>query len=152
MLSCEHATWFLIIHSNKTQLLESLHGALSFCLFFSFFSFFQVFSEYGYLSKESLEFPELVCLNKHQNDFCFCTKLWIPKKTLEEKGNTLKDSWCSGFVSKYCAQSVIYMKQQKKWKHVMNTGKHLILLTRRLFWQRKSCCIMSQVTNKTETS
>jgi hypothetical protein len=33
------------------------------CLFVCFFS--QVFQVYGYLSKESLEFLELVCLNKH---------------------------------------------------------------------------------------
>jgi hypothetical protein len=43
------------------------------------FCFFQVFSEYGYLSKESLEFPELVCLNKHQYDFCFVLNFEFPK-------------------------------------------------------------------------
>jgi len=73
----------------------------------------------------------LLVLNKHQNDFCFCTKLWIPENSLEEKENTPKDSWCSGFMSKYCAQSVIYMKQQEKWRHVLNTAKHMILLTRK---------------------
>jgi len=33
----------------------------------------------------------------------------------------------------------------------MNTVKYMILLTRRLNWQRKSCGIMSQITDKTET-
>ena len=40
------------------------------CCFFSSSSF-QVFYVYGYLSKESLEFSKLVCLDKHQYDFCF---------------------------------------------------------------------------------
>jgi hypothetical protein len=142
LLSCEYAKWFLIIHSNKTQLWSH------FMVFF-FFWFSRCMITF---LRNHLNFQYSLVLNKHQNDFCFCTKLWILENSLEDKENTLKDSWCSGFVSKYCAQSVIYMKQQQKWKHVMNTGKHLILLTRRLFWQRKSCCIMSQVTNKTETS
>jgi len=52
-------------------------------VFLFLFFFFQVFSEYGYLSKESLEFPELVCLNKHQYDFCFVLKFEFPKKPCE---------------------------------------------------------------------
>jgi hypothetical protein len=46
--------------------------------FFSFF-FFRVFYVYGYLSKESPEFPELVCLNKHQYDFYFVLNFEFPK-------------------------------------------------------------------------
>jgi hypothetical protein len=34
---------------------------------------------HGYLSKESPEFPELVCLNKHQYDFCFVLNFEFPK-------------------------------------------------------------------------
>jgi hypothetical protein len=34
---------------------------------------------YAYLSKESPEFPELVCLNKHQHDFCFVLNFEFPK-------------------------------------------------------------------------
>jgi len=48
---------------------------MMFFLLFFFSSSFQVFYVYGYLSKESLEFSKLVCLDKHQYDFCFCTKL-----------------------------------------------------------------------------
>jgi hypothetical protein len=33
----------------------------------------------------------------------------------------------------------------------MNTWKYMILLTRKLIWQRKFCDIMSQITDKTET-
>ena len=77
---------------------------------------------YGYLSKESPEFPELVCLNKHQYDFSFCTKLWFPKNPCENMGSCLlfwgkkpKNSWCSGFVStKVC--SVCYLHEHKKKK------------------------------------
>jgi hypothetical protein len=35
------------------------------------FCFFQVFSEYGYLSKESPEFPELVCFGQTPTGFLF---------------------------------------------------------------------------------
>jgi hypothetical protein len=50
-------------------------------VFFLFFLFFfsRVFYVYGYLSKESPEFPELVCLNKHQYDFCFVLNFEFPK-------------------------------------------------------------------------
>jgi hypothetical protein len=90
-------------------------------LFFLFF-FFWVFNVYGYLSKESPKFPELVCLNKHQHDFCFVLNFEFPKilvKTcmvLEERGNTPKDSWRNGFMFKGYVQRVICMKQQKKMK------------------------------------
>jgi hypothetical protein len=79
-----------------------------------FFLFFYRFSKCMVtFLRNHLNFQYLLVLNKHQNDFCFCTKFWIPENSLEEKGNTLKDSWCSGFVSKYYAYSVIYMKQKK---------------------------------------
>jgi len=99
------------------------------------FLFFLVFLVYGYLSKESLEFSELVCLNKHQHDFCFVLNFEFPKilmKTfmvLEKKGNTPKDSWRNGFVStKVC--SVCYLNEHKK-------RNHMILLTRKAHWTRK---------------
>jgi hypothetical protein len=64
---------------------------------------------HGYLSKESPEFPELVCLNKHQYDFCFENMHGFWKK----KGNTPKDSWRNGFVStKVC--SICYLHEHKK--------------------------------------
>ena len=50
---------------------------------------------------------------------------------LEERGNIPKYSWCNGFMLKGYVQCVICMKQQQKWRHVMNTGKHMILLTRK---------------------
>jgi hypothetical protein len=85
------------------------------------FCFFWVFLVYGYLSKESPEFSELVCLNKHQYDFCFVLNFEFPKirmKTfmvLEKKGNTPKDSWRNGFVStKVC--SVCYLHEHTKKK------------------------------------
>jgi hypothetical protein len=115
--------------------------------FFCFFVFFfWVFYVYGYLSKESPEFSELVCLNKHQYDFCFCTKLWIPKNpcehvrsciVLEEKGNKPKDSWCYAFMLNGYAQCVICMKQQK-WRYVMKTGKHMILFNKKGSFDRES--------------
>ena len=46
------------------------------------------------------------------------------------------DYWHNGFMSKGYAQCVICMKQQK-WRHVMNTGKHMILLTGKAHWTRK---------------
>jgi hypothetical protein len=55
-------------------------GVTSWCFFLFFFLlFFLVFYVYGYLSKESPEFPELVCLNKHQYDFCFVLNFEFPK-------------------------------------------------------------------------
>ena len=58
---------------------------------------------YGYLSKESLVFLELVCLDKRQYDFCFILKTLNSQKTLwtceimhnfgGKKGNTLVVSW-----------------------------------------------------------
>jgi hypothetical protein len=53
-------------------------GVTSWCFFFFLF-FFRVFYVYSYLSKESPEFPELVCLNKHQYDFCFVLNFEFPK-------------------------------------------------------------------------
>jgi hypothetical protein len=50
---------------------------------------------------------------------------------LEEKENTPKDFWHNGFMFKGYAQCVICMKQQQKGRHVMNTKKHMILLTRK---------------------
>jgi hypothetical protein len=97
----------------------------------------------------SLQFLEFVCLDKHQFDLCFELKLWIPKNpfehvrsciVLEEKGNTPKDSWCSGFMSKDCAHSVICLKHQQKWRHIVNTGKHMILLTRKTHLTEKVLC------------
>jgi hypothetical protein len=46
-----------------------------------------------------------------------CLFFWERKK-----GKTLKNSWCSGFVSTKCAQCVIYMKAHYE---------HIILLTRK---------------------
>jgi hypothetical protein len=109
--------------------------------------------------RNHLDFQKSFVLDKHQHDFYFCTKLWIPKNpcehvrsciALEEKGNTPKDSWRNGFMLKGYAQCVICMKQQQKWRHVMNIGKHMILLTRKahlteeVLWHYK-------LTNKIET-
>jgi hypothetical protein len=69
---------------------------------------------------------------------------------LEEKENTTNDSWRNGFVSKGYAQCVICMKQQQKWKHAMNTGKHMILLTRKAHLTGKVLWHY-ELTNKTET-
>jgi len=55
---------------------------------------------YGYLSKESPEFSELVCLNKHQHDFCYVLNFEFPKILVKtgghaccfgKKGKTPKD-------------------------------------------------------------
>ena len=56
-------------------------GVTSWCFFFVSFSFFffRVFYVYGYLSKESPEFLELVCLNEHQYDFYFVLNFEFPK-------------------------------------------------------------------------
>ena len=85
---------------NQNSALESLHGV---CFFF-----FWVFSRcMATFLRNHLNFQNSFFLDKHQHDFSFCTKLWIPKNTcehvrscivLEEKGNTPKDSWCDGFM------------------------------------------------------
>jgi len=94
--------------------------------------------------RNHLNFQNSFVSNKHQYDFCFCTKLWIPKNpcvrsciVLEERGNIPKYSWCNGFMLKGYVQCVICMKQQQKWRHVMNTEKHMILLTRKAHLTRK---------------
>ena len=51
----------------------------------------------------------------------------------EEKGNAPQDFGRDGFILKGYVRCVICMKQQK-WKHVMNTGKHMILSTRKAKW------------------
>jgi hypothetical protein len=88
----------------------------SWCFCFCFCFFFQVFSEYGYLSKESLEFPELVCLNKHQYDFCFVLNFEFPKKPYEHVRSCIvlgkKRENTSGFAGKDYTQCVICMRQQ----------------------------------------
>jgi len=73
----------------------------------------------------NFEFPKNLC--EHVQSYV----------VLEEKGNTPKDSWRIGFMFKGYAQCVICMKQQQKWRHVMNTGKHMILLKRKAHWTGK---------------
>jgi hypothetical protein len=55
---------------------------------------------------------------------------------LEER-KTPKDSSCCSFVSKSCAQNVIYMYNNKKECH-MNTGKHMILFNKEGSFDRES--------------
>jgi len=73
-------------------------------------------------------------------------KLWIPKKSLwtcaimhslRRKGKHSKSYWRNGVMLKGYAQCVICMKQQKKWRHVMNIEKYMILLTRNAHLTKK---------------
>jgi hypothetical protein len=111
-------------------------GVTSWC-FFLFLFFFWFFRCMVTFLRNHLNFQYSLVLNKHQNDFYFCTKLWIPENSLEEKGNTPKDSWCSDFVSKYCAQSVIYMKQQQKMKTCHEHRKTLDLINMKALLTKK---------------
>jgi hypothetical protein len=114
---------------------------------------------YGCLSKESLEFTELVYLDKHQYDFCLISKTLNSQKNLcehvrscivlEEKGNTPKDFWRNGFMPKGYAQCVICMKLQQKGKACHEHQKtHDLINKKGYIWQGKSCGILSQITNK----
>ena len=107
---------------NQNSALEPLH------VFFFGFSRCMVTS-----LRNHLNFQNSFVSDKHQHDFCFCTKLWIPENpcehvrsciVLEKKGNTPKDSWCDGFMLNGYAQCVICMKQQQKWRYVINTWSY----------------------------
>jgi len=96
---------------------------------------------YGYLSKESLEFSVLVSFEQTPIWFLSHTKNFeFPKKIFV---NTWY-FWRNGFMFKGYAQCVICMKQQQKERHVRDNKKKLI-------WQRNSCGILSQITNKIGT-
>ena len=71
----------MIFHSNKTQLLSHLMFFFScVCLFvFFFFKFLRCIVTF---LRNHLNFQNSFVLDKHQYDFYFCTKLWIPKKFL----------------------------------------------------------------------
>jgi hypothetical protein len=129
-----------------------------FMVFFVFVFFFQVSRCMVTFLGNHLNFQNSVVLDKHKHVFCFCTKLWILKNpcehvrsciVLKEKGNIPKDSWRNGFMLKGYAQCVICMKQQK-WKHVMNIGKHMILLTRKAHLTEKVLWYY-ELTHKTKT-
>jgi len=117
-------------------------GVTSWCFFFFRFSRCMVT-----FLRNLLNFQNTFVLDKHQYDFCFCTKSWIPKNpcehgwsciVLEEKGNTPKDSWRNGFIIKGYAQCVICMKQQQKMKTCHEHGKNNILLIRKTHLTEKS--------------
>jgi len=57
--------------------------------------FFQFFKVYGHLSRRSLQYPELVCWNKHQFDFWFCTKTLIFPET-SRKHEIMHGFWGKG--------------------------------------------------------
>jgi len=88
-------------------------------LFFFWFSRCMVAS-----LRNHLNFQNSFVSDKHQNDFCFCSKLWFSKNPCEnmgscllfwEKGKTPMNSWRNGFVStKVC--SVGYLHEHKKKK------------------------------------
>jgi hypothetical protein len=90
---------------------------------------------YGYLFKESLEFPELVCLDKHKYDFCFCTF-----EIMHSFGNTMKNSWFNGFISKEC--DCVGMKQQRKWRHIMNIKKTHDLFNKNDSFDKESLVVL----------
>jgi hypothetical protein len=88
-------------------------------LFFFGFSWCMVTS-----LRNHLNFQNSFVSDKHQHDFCFCSKLWFSKNPCEnmgscllfwEKGKTPMNSWRNGFVStKVC--SVCYLHEHKKEK------------------------------------
>jgi hypothetical protein len=71
---------------------------------------------------------------------------------LGEKGNTPKDSWRNGFMLKGYAQCVFAWDSNKMKAFHEHRKTHDLINKKRLIWQRKSCGILSQITNKTETS
>jgi len=86
------------------------------CFFFFFFGFSRCMVTF---LTNHLNFQNSFVLDKHQHDFCFCTKLWIPKNScehvrscivFEEKGNTPKDFWRNGFMFKGHAHYIINHK------------------------------------------
>ena len=108
-------------------------GVTSWCFFFGF-SRCMVTS-----LRNHLNFQNSFVSDKHQLDFCFCTKLWIPKNPYENMGfwrEERKHQRISGFMSEGCAQYVI----------CMNTKRHMILLTRKahltkkVLWHYKPNC------------
>jgi len=138
-LTCEYVKWFLIIHAIKTQLWSYL---MVFGLSFRFFIGVRI----------SLEFSELVYQNKHQFDFCFCIKTLISQKSLWKHGVMLfffgdkkkgKHQRILGVVVLW-VEGVFSMLFA--WRHIMNTGKHMILLTgkahltEKVLWHYKLNC------------
>ena len=106
----------VIYHYSCNQ--NSAFGVTSLCCFF-WFSRCMVTS-----LRNHLNFQNSFVSDKHQNDFCFCSKLWFSKNPCEnmgscllfwEKGKTPMNSWRNGFVSiKVC--SVCYLHEHKKKK------------------------------------
>jgi hypothetical protein len=56
---------------------------------------------YAYLSKESPEFSELVCLNKHQHDFCFVLNFEFPKILVKTWGLGKKGKHTQRFLAQW---------------------------------------------------
>ena len=122
---------------------------ISWCLCFFFFKLS------GTFLWDHLNFQNLFVWINTNMIFVSYQKLWIPKKSLwtceimhnfGRKGKHTSDYWHNGFMSKGYAQCVICMKQKQKWRHVINTGKHMILvirkahLTKEVLWYYKPSC------------
>ena len=107
---------------------------------------------YAYLSKESPEFPGLVCLNKHQHDFCFCTELWFPKNPCENMGSCLvlgkREKQTKEFLMQWFCKYKSVLSMLFAWTHHKHKKNTWFYLQERLIWQRKSCGILSQITDK----
>jgi hypothetical protein len=126
-------------------------GVISWCLGFFFFKLF------GTFLWDHLNFQNLFVWINTNMIFVSYQKLWIPKKYLwtceimhnfGRKGKHTNDYWHNGFMSKGYAQCVICMKQKQKWRHVINTGKHMILVIRKAHLTKGG--IISQVADKTK--
>jgi hypothetical protein len=120
-LICEYAKWFLIIHAVKTQLWSYLMVfGLSFMVFF-------------YVLGYHLNFPELVCWNKHQFEFFFCIKTLISLQSLW-KHRVMLVFWKKREKHQRILGAVVLWVKSVfsmlfAWKHIMNIEKHVILLT-----------------------